>query len=30
MKEKIQERLELFILVSIFCVSILGVSPNVI
>ena len=30
MKEKIQERFELFVLVSIFCVSILGVSPNVI
>lgn len=28
MKEKIQERFELTVLVGIFIVSILGVSPN--
>lgn len=29
MKEKMQERLELLVLVSIFCTSLLGVNPSV-
>jgi hypothetical protein len=29
MKEKMQERVELFVLVGIFCISLMGVNPNV-
>ena len=29
MKEKMQERFELLVLVSIFCTSLLGVNPSV-